>query len=74
MTRSLKLCLITADGHIPLDAFALSPAAAARREPEAWLRLYEEMRLVYLREFAQMRMAGAEGRGGAERFIDEEDG
>jgi hypothetical protein len=27
-----------------------------------------------LREFAQMRMAGAEGRGGAERFIDEEDG
>jgi hypothetical protein len=49
-----KLVRITPIGGVMTSP--LSPEAAAKRDREAFLKLYEEMRIVHLKQFSQQRM------------------
>lgn len=62
MTVKFKLCRIAADGSLELSPITISAETAAHRDPVAFLALYEEMRLVYLRRFSQQEIKGMEAR------------
>lgn len=56
-TPKFKLCRIGPSGALDQSPLTISPETAAQRDPAAFLRLYEEMRLAYLRNFGQQAMA-----------------
>lgn len=55
-TSKFRICRINPGGALELSPMTVSAETAAKRDPAAFLALYEEMRLVYLRMFSQQRM------------------
>lgn len=54
--KKFRLCRIGPSGALELSPLTISPESAAQRDPVAFLKLYEEMRLAYLRNFSQQEM------------------